>query len=212
MTVLPEIVQRDEQGCWTNSNFYTGTDALFNHWLEKQNLEHCISFMDCGDDSTCQALMAKYNSGSADFSGWLPEAPEGGGWFVGSIHDSEEGPVCIWLRFITQTQPTATHKPSALALLTLLNQVKEQDDEDIDSGVIELRGLEDENGNDCGATLSVTKLANDAHTVINDLMQQLACYQKRETAITNYVLSKFENSNPQFVDEFWNNLPPKTLE
>ncbi|MCV5421355.1 hypothetical protein OFN47_32105, partial [Escherichia coli] len=24
--------------------------------------------------------------------------PEGEGWFVGSIHDTEDGPVCIWLR------------------------------------------------------------------------------------------------------------------
>ncbi|HII2980427.1 TPA: hypothetical protein ACY2HE_001688 [Yersinia enterocolitica] len=211
MTVLPEIVQRDEQGCWTNSNFYTGTDALFNHWLEKHNLEHRISFMDCGDDSTSQALMAKYNSGSADFSGWLPEAPEGGGWFVGSIHDSEEGPVCIWLRFITQTLPTATHKQSALAMLTLLNLVKEQDDEDIDSGVIELRGLEDENGNDCGATLSVTKLATDAHSVINDLLLQLSLYQKREEALNKYLQSKVDSKTNLLVDEFWSNRPPIQL-
>ncbi|HFY0714224.1 TPA: hypothetical protein ACIGWI_005050, partial [Escherichia coli] len=27
-----------------------------------------------------------------------PEAPEGEGWFVGSIHDTEDGAVCIWLR------------------------------------------------------------------------------------------------------------------
>ncbi len=29
---------------------------------------------------------------------WEPERPEGEGWFVGSIHDTEDGPVCIWLR------------------------------------------------------------------------------------------------------------------
>lgn len=159
MAVLPEIVQRNEQGSWTHSNFYVGTNALFDHWLAEHNLEHQIAFMDCGDDNTSQALLAKYHSGFADFSGWQPDPPKGDCWFIGSIHDSEEGPVCIRLRFITQTQPTATHKHSGLAMLILLkNQVKEQDDEDIDSGVIEL---------------SVDEL---------------------------------------FVDELWNNLPPKILE
>ncbi|MED9131274.1 hypothetical protein RCM40_10780, partial [Escherichia marmotae] len=23
---------------------------------------------------------------------------EGEGWFIGSIHDTEDGPVCVWLR------------------------------------------------------------------------------------------------------------------
>ncbi|EHS1468042.1 hypothetical protein KVU04_000898, partial [Salmonella enterica subsp. enterica serovar Typhimurium] len=33
-----------------------------------------------------------------DISAWQPEAPEGERWFVGSIHDTEDGEVCIWLR------------------------------------------------------------------------------------------------------------------
>ncbi|EJK3611927.1 hypothetical protein NLA20_005165, partial [Escherichia coli] len=33
-----------------------------------------------------------------DIAAWEPERPEGEGWFVGSIHDTEDGPVCIWLR------------------------------------------------------------------------------------------------------------------
>jgi hypothetical protein len=31
-------------------------------------------------------------------SDWQPSAPAGDGWFIGSIHDTEDGPVCIWLR------------------------------------------------------------------------------------------------------------------
>ncbi|EKN4699693.1 hypothetical protein JE939_002865 [Yersinia ruckeri] len=214
MAVLPEIVQRNEQGSWTHSNFYVGTDALFDHWLAEHNLEHQIAFMDCGDDNTSQALLAKYHSGFADFSGWLPEAPEGGGWFVGSIHDSEEGPVCIWLRPITQTNTTVTgmDNKAALALLAILNLVKEHDDQEIDDGIIELRGLEDQNGNDCGATLSVTKLAAEAHSVINDLLQRLTHCQKREAALTDYMLSKFGKTTHHFIDEFWNHLPPTILE
>lgn len=35
-----------------------------------------------------------------DISAWEPETPDGEGWFVGSIHDSEDGAVCIWLRAV----------------------------------------------------------------------------------------------------------------
>jgi len=28
-------------------------------------------------------------------------APPGEGWFTGSIHDTEDGPVCVWLRPLT---------------------------------------------------------------------------------------------------------------
>ncbi|ECN7725674.1 hypothetical protein ZI13_23645, partial [Salmonella enterica subsp. enterica serovar Typhimurium] len=33
-----------------------------------------------------------------DISTWQPDPPAGNGWFVGSIHDTEDGAVCIWLR------------------------------------------------------------------------------------------------------------------
>ncbi|PHP29628.1 hypothetical protein CR085_27015, partial [Salmonella enterica subsp. enterica serovar Typhimurium] len=33
-----------------------------------------------------------------DISTWQPDPPAGNGWFVGSINDTEDGAVCIWLR------------------------------------------------------------------------------------------------------------------
>ncbi|MBI0992564.1 hypothetical protein HCI46_10105, partial [Escherichia coli] len=33
-----------------------------------------------------------------DIAAWEPERPEGEGWFIGSIHDTEDGPVCVWMR------------------------------------------------------------------------------------------------------------------
>ncbi|WP_366557365.1 hypothetical protein [Pantoea rodasii] len=29
---------------------------------------------------------------------WQPSGPAGEGWFTGSIHDTDDGPVCVWLR------------------------------------------------------------------------------------------------------------------
>ena len=33
-----------------------------------------------------------------DISSWQPSGIKGDGWFVGSIHDTDDGAVCIWLR------------------------------------------------------------------------------------------------------------------
>lgn len=43
-------------------------------------------------------VIAAWEKGIQDVSDWHPSAPEGEGWFMGSIHDTEDGPVCVWLR------------------------------------------------------------------------------------------------------------------
>ncbi|EFC0197646.1 hypothetical protein, partial [Escherichia coli] len=62
----------------------------FNAWMEKNNLQWAIRSMD-EDDFNLDA-------DGPDISAWEPERPEGEGWFIGSIHDTEDGPVCVWLR------------------------------------------------------------------------------------------------------------------
>lgn len=56
----------------------------------RNNLQYVLCFRDegCADLDACDA----------DISAWEPERPEGDGWFIGSIHDTEDGPVCVWLR------------------------------------------------------------------------------------------------------------------
>ncbi len=58
--------------------------------MEENNLQYVLCFRDegCADFDACDA----------DISAWEPERPEGDGWFIGSIYDTEDGPVCVWLR------------------------------------------------------------------------------------------------------------------
>ncbi len=58
--------------------------------MKENNLQWTIRSMD-EDDFDLDAA-------GPDIAVWEPERPEGEGWFVGSIHDTEDGPVCIWLR------------------------------------------------------------------------------------------------------------------
>ncbi|MEH0046558.1 hypothetical protein, partial [Escherichia coli] len=61
-----------------------------NAWMKVNNLQWTIRSMDEDDFNP--------DADGPDISAWEPERPEGEGWFIGSIHDTEDGPVCIWLR------------------------------------------------------------------------------------------------------------------
>ncbi|EIM8713274.1 hypothetical protein LN644_003183 [Salmonella enterica] len=95
ITALP--VERDQCGYWTHplyEEFCAGRESIssieFDAWLNKNGLEWKVSYRDDEEIDT--------DVDWCDISAWQPEAPEGDGWFVGSIHDTENGAVCIWLR------------------------------------------------------------------------------------------------------------------
>lgn len=90
-------VQRNDLGLWTHPAYikaFGGCDSvpagMFNAWLQHLDLESktvVFSPNDIGEISW------------EDVAEWEPEAPEGQGWFIGSIHESEDyGVVCVWLR------------------------------------------------------------------------------------------------------------------
>ncbi|EET9983773.1 hypothetical protein FAW22_004421 [Escherichia coli] len=98
MNAIKEVpVIRNEYGCWTHPEYEKFCDAReyisteeFNAWMEANNLQWTICTMD-EDDFNLDA-------DGPDISAWEPERPEGDGWFIGSIHDTEDGPVCVWLQ------------------------------------------------------------------------------------------------------------------
>lgn len=93
----PIPVERDQYGYWTHplyDEFCDGRESIspheFNAWLDKNGLEWKVEYRDEDDVDP--------DVDGYDISAWQPETPAGGGWFVGSIHDTEDGAVCIWLR------------------------------------------------------------------------------------------------------------------
>ncbi|EFC5426861.1 hypothetical protein [Escherichia coli] len=90
-------VERDAYGCWTHPEYEKLCDGRehisteeFNAWMEENNLQWTIRTMD-EDDFNLDA-------DGPDIASRKPERPEGEGWFIGSIHDTEDGPVCVWMR------------------------------------------------------------------------------------------------------------------
>ncbi|MFP2239914.1 hypothetical protein ACLEX4_15475 [Pseudescherichia vulneris] len=101
ITALP--VERDEYGCWTHPEYDKFCDsrdyipdAELDAWAQTNGLEWIYELR---DDSFDYLDDVPYDS---DFSEWQPKPPDGEGWFIGSIHDSEDGPVCTWFRNMTQ--------------------------------------------------------------------------------------------------------------
>nr|WP_080709594.1 hypothetical protein [Pantoea ananatis] len=95
LTALP--VERDQYGYWSHPDYLAFCDGReyipteeFNQWMKAKGLEWKVDYRD--EEET------DYDADGYDLSTWNPEAPAGDGWFVGSIHDTDDGAVCIWLR------------------------------------------------------------------------------------------------------------------
>lgn len=95
LTALP--VERDQYGYWSHPDYLAFCDgreyipsAEFNQWMEAKGLEWKVDYH---DEEEIEPNVDGY-----DLCTWNPEAPEGDGWFIGSIHDTDDGAVCIWLR------------------------------------------------------------------------------------------------------------------
>ncbi|AHX01129.1 hypothetical protein M316_0064 [Nitrincola phage 1M3-16] len=98
MRVLEEKVIRDELGHWGHSSLENFGDDEFIpfSWFHDQGLEiRIISF----EYDAPESLQDHYwDTGDPNVSDWKPTKPEGSGWFIYSITDTEDGPICAWVR------------------------------------------------------------------------------------------------------------------
>lgn len=98
-------VKRDEYGYWTHPEYFEpangneyGFPGEFDAWLYKHNLQCHIMSIECDDQAGEVAERHFEGQLDGDISEWQPTKPDGNGWFIGSIHDTEDGPYCIWFR------------------------------------------------------------------------------------------------------------------
>lgn len=96
-SVGPVPVTRDCDGYWTHPRYFLpaydheyGAPGEFDAWLKQHCLAYALSWM---ENEVPSDVLAVYR-----VSDWQPARPAGTGWFIASIHDTDEGPVCVWLR------------------------------------------------------------------------------------------------------------------
>ncbi|WP_193378736.1 hypothetical protein [Pseudomonas aeruginosa] len=95
--IQAHLVERDQFGFWTHPNYPDLADNCSSseaqETLRRLGLELQNVFM----ESDAPRL---YDSARSDqrYSEWIPTRPKGAGWFVLSIHDTDNGPVCQYVR------------------------------------------------------------------------------------------------------------------
>lgn len=102
--------QRDDCGFWTHPDFFVPADGRecgapgeFEAWRDANRVVGHLQWME--NDVTDEQLEA-LEASNGDISKWIPTSPAGEGWFIGSIHDTDDGPVCYWLCPV-EGEPTA---------------------------------------------------------------------------------------------------------
>ncbi|HHU6330337.1 TPA: hypothetical protein ACUIWV_004869 [Klebsiella pneumoniae] len=96
--IIAAEVKRDEQGYWTHPALVRSgceTSAELSYWLRTHKLQCFVITM---RDEAPEAFAAGFTDEAPDARGWIPEPPDDDGWFLGSVHDTGDGPVCYWFR------------------------------------------------------------------------------------------------------------------
>lgn len=102
-TITAAPVERDNCGFWTHPDYFEpangnefGVEGEFAAWKALNRVTGAIGWME--NEENAEELQAEYDSVNCSVSMWNPTPPDGDGWFMASIHETEDGPVCYWLR------------------------------------------------------------------------------------------------------------------
>lgn len=99
----PVAVEREGDGWYSHPAFPWDAlpeEADCTEHIKAWGYEGCWNFL--SDDHNAPALYKRYvDSEEADCSYWDPTAPEGDGWFLAAIFDTESGPCALWFRPLT---------------------------------------------------------------------------------------------------------------
>lgn len=96
--IQPAPVIRDENGMFQHPDlpdFDEGDGEKVKAWLAVQKLDVTMDSLEYAEEAIANRY---FEAGDPDCSYWIPEAPEGAGWFCLAIHDTDDGPVCWWAR------------------------------------------------------------------------------------------------------------------
>lgn len=102
--IQPAAVWRDASGAWDHPDMplFDEADAhKYHEWVEQQGLEVVYNFLEF-EDEDCPAH-AEYAE-TDRFASWNPAPPQGEGWFMLAIDDTEDGPAVWWARRVPEAQ------------------------------------------------------------------------------------------------------------
>lgn len=104
--IQPLPVARDSDGKWTHPGLPSGMLYSWSFentqaWFEAQQLERCWTAQ--ADEVSAEQRDKWVKKGDFNAASWEPTKPFGNGWFMLSLHNSENGPVCWWARRMVES-------------------------------------------------------------------------------------------------------------
>lgn len=103
--IQPLPVERDAEGYWVHPGIpdFDEDWSAYKAWLDSQGLDIKIYDLE-NEDDTHPAYIKYFDEGDPNVSDWNVEPPEGEGWFIFSIHMTEDSCVWIYARRIAKDQ------------------------------------------------------------------------------------------------------------
>lgn len=93
--------QRSRDGYWSHPDLVWAdevSDDTFTSWLKYLGFAWQVMLLQNDNSPDAKAVQERVNNGDIDVLAWEPEPPAGEGWWLASVHDTEEGAAALWLR------------------------------------------------------------------------------------------------------------------
>ena len=103
--------QRDQYGYWTHPDLLCGDegpDDRFVAWLKLLRFSCTVTSLEHDDRPEAKAVRERFSTGDIDVLAWEPEPPAGDGWWLASIHDTQDGVVALWLNKLEDAENAGT--------------------------------------------------------------------------------------------------------
>jgi hypothetical protein len=97
--IQPLPVERDDLGHWTHPAWPQDGEenTIPITWFKDNGL--LLVVVEFEYDAPEELADRYFEDGQPEAcKDWNPSAPTGEGWFVFSIHETEDGPICVWVR------------------------------------------------------------------------------------------------------------------
>lgn len=102
--IQPEEIQRNSDGMWAHSAWdafcgereWVPSDEV-DEWIKEHGLEFAVIQLE-SESEDHPAYISYFENEDPDLEAWAPSPPSGDGWFLLSIHDTEDGPIQMWAR------------------------------------------------------------------------------------------------------------------
>lgn len=109
-------VVRDSDGYWIHPDLpdFDEDAGAYNEWLKVQSLETSFVWLESERDDH-PAFISYFENADLNISTWEPTPPDGDGWFLICISDTDDGPAACYARRIDLPVVTQRTQPDTIS-------------------------------------------------------------------------------------------------